>query len=56
MEEYKDIEKMTKKERKEYYARFRNEWEFNPTTRYERNKKAKKRKEERERLRDEWED
>ena len=41
----KELEKMSKKERKEYYKKFRNTWDINPTTRKEDRDKWKRRKE-----------
>ncbi len=40
----KELSKMTKKEKREYYNEFRNTWKFNPTTRKTKNKKAYNRK------------
>lgn len=41
----KEISKMTKKEKKEYYDQFRNKWQIDPTTRRENKNKWKKKKE-----------
>lgn len=35
MKNFKAVEKMSKKERKEYYKQFRGTWEMNPVTRRE---------------------
>lgn len=40
----KELSKMTKKEKSEYYKQFRNTWQFNPVTRKPRNPKAYNRK------------
>ena len=40
----KEIDKMTKKERKEYYNNFRNTWDINPTTRKEDRDKWKRKR------------
>lgn len=44
MKKFKSVEKMTKKQKKEYYKKFRNTWDMNPVTRreergYKRNRK-----------------
>jgi len=33
----KELSKMTKKEKREYYKQFRNTWQFNPATRKTKN-------------------
>lgn len=38
----KSVETMTKKERKAYYRKFRNQWTINPVTRRENKSKWKK--------------
>lgn len=40
----KELSKMTKKEKKEYYNQFRNTWQINPVTRKPPNPKAYNRK------------
>lgn len=40
----KELSKMTKKEKKEYYKKFRNTWKMNPVTRKPKNPKAYDRK------------
>lgn len=40
----KELSKMTKKEKKEYYKQFRNTWQINPVTRRPPNPKAYNRK------------
>lgn len=40
----KSVEKMSKKERKAYYATFRNTWTVNPVTRKENKNKWKEKK------------
>lgn len=40
----KELSKMTKKEKKEFYKQFRNTWQLNPVTRKTPNAKAYNRK------------
>lgn len=40
----KELKKMTKKEKKEYYNQFRNTWTIDPTTRREPKNKHKEKK------------
>ncbi len=40
----KELSKMTKKERREYYNQFRNTWKMNPVTRKNKNAKIYDRK------------
>ncbi len=40
----KELSKMTKKEKREYYKQFRNTWQFNPVTRKTKNAKIYNRK------------
>ena len=40
----KELKKMTKKEKKEYYNQFRNTWTIDPTTRREPKNKYKEKK------------
>jgi hypothetical protein len=40
----KSVEKMSKKERKEYFAQFRNTWTVNPVTRKENKNKWKEKR------------
>lgn len=40
----KELSKMTKKEKKEFYKKFRNTWQMNPVTRKPQNPKAYNRK------------
>ena len=40
----KSVEKMTKKERKTFYKKYRNTWDFCPTTRREEKNKYKKKR------------
>ena len=35
MKNFTSVEKMTKKQKKEYYKKFRNTWDINPVTRRE---------------------
>ena len=50
--DFKEVDKMTKKERREYYARFRNTWGISPITRREHDKRAKRHKRDAERAKD----
>ena len=54
--DFKDVNKMTKKERKAHFSRYRNLWNINPTTRREYDKKAKQHKQEKERAKSAYED
>lgn len=40
----KELPKMTKKEKREYYKQFRNTWQLNPVTRKTQNQKVYNRK------------
>ena len=40
----KELSKMAKKEKREYYKQFRNTWQFNPATRKTKNAKIYNRK------------
>jgi hypothetical protein len=44
MENFKDVEKLSKKEKKEYYSKYRRGWSINPIARFNNDKKFKRHK------------